>query len=104
MISGNKRPDLDIMKSFPNNAVCIVGAESCEGIGFSEKKIGISVKIHDGGNRAFPVVLVETLKQLGIIDKIDKFPLLKKYVDSDIKNYRKLVTGKIVADFKLESV
>lgn len=104
MISGNKRPDLDIMKSFPNNAVCKVGAESCEGIGFSEQKIGISVKIHDGGNRALPVVLVETLKQLGIIDKIDKFPLLKKYVDSDIKNYRKLVTGKIVADFKLESV
>ncbi len=104
MVSGNKRPDQDIMNSFPGNVVCKVGAESCQGIGFREQKLGISVKILDGGNRALPVVIVETLRQLGIIDNIEKFPLLKKYVDSDVRNYRKLLTGKITADFKLEKL
>lgn len=104
MVSGEKRPDLDLMRSFPGNIVCKVGAESLEGIGFSNEKIGIAIKVLDGNNRALAPVCIEVLKQLGIIDKIENFPLLKKYVDTEIRNYRKLVTGNITVDFKLEKV
>lgn len=101
MVSGKHRIDLDIMRSFPHNVVCKVGAEGVEGIGFADPPIGIALKIHDGAGRARPPVIVEILKQLGIIDNIARFPFLMKRERPQVRNNRDLLTGHIVADFKL---
>lgn len=104
MVSGEKRFDHDVMRSFHGKVVCKVGAEAVEGIGLSEQKIGIVVKIDDGNTRALYPVCVEVLKQLDIVDKIEKFPFLKKYDRQEIKNYRGIVTGQIEAKFELRKV
>lgn len=104
MVSGEKRLDYDLKRSFPNNLVCKIGAESIEGIGLAEQGLGITVKILDGNHRALGPVIVDLFKQLGLIDNMEKFPLLHKYEAPEIKNYRKIVTGKIVTDFKLRKV
>lgn len=101
MVSGEGRLDYDIKRSFPGNAVCKIGAEAIEGIGFTDPPLGICVKILDGNQRALGPVCVEVFKQLGIIKNIDDYPLLKRYINPEILNYRKLVTGNIVCDFKL---
>jgi L-asparaginase II len=104
MVSGEKRFDHDLMRSFPGKVVCKVGAEAVEGMGFSESKVGVVVKIDDGNARALYPVCVEVLKQLQIVDKIDNFPFLRKYEQPEIKNYRGITTGHIGAKFELKKV
>jgi len=104
MVSGEKRLDYDLMRSFPGNVVCKIGAEAIEGIGFADPPLGITVKIIDGNQRALGPVIVEALKQLGLIKNIDEFPFLKPHERPVIRNYRGLATGKIVAQFRLKEV
>ncbi len=104
MLSGEHRLDYDLMRSYPQNIICKIGAESLEGIGFTEPKIGIAVKIHDGNFRALGAVCVEVLRQLGLVDKIDNFPYLKGHREPKVRNHRQLITGRISADFVLKKV
>jgi L-asparaginase II len=102
MVSGEKRFDLDLMRSFPGRVVCKVGGEAIEGIGFSDPPLGIAIKIHDGNIRSLAPVCVAVLKQLGLISSIDDFPLLKKHETPLVRNARNIVTGWIVTVFELE--
>ncbi len=102
MVSGEKRFDYDLMRSFPNNVICKIGAEAIEAIGFGEPTIGICVKILDGNTRALGPVCVEVLKQLGLMGNIDRFPHLKRHERPVILNNRDLETGHIVVDFQLK--
>ena len=101
MFSGEGRFDLDLMRSFPGNVVCKVGAEALQGIGFSDPPLGIAVKIHDGNSRALWPVCVEVLKQLGMIAKGGDFSYLKRYESPSVRNARGLVTGQITPAFQL---
>jgi L-asparaginase II len=104
MTSGEKRFDRDLMRSFPGNAVCKVGAEGLEGIGFYDPPLGIAVKIHDGNRRALAAVCVEVLKQLGIVRDMDNLPHLRIYEKPEITNDRNIVTGHVVPEFTLHRV
>ena len=103
MVSGEKRFDYNLAQSFPKNCLCKVGAEAIEAVSFVNEKTGIAVKAHDGANRAMEPVVVEVLKQIGLIDDIESFPLMKRYEVPIIKNVQKIITGKIVCDFKLKT-
>ncbi len=104
MFSGEGRFDLALMKSFPNNVVCKIGAESIQGMGFRDPAIGIVIKIHDGNQRALYPVIVELLKQLGLIEDIEKAEHLKDYYQAEIRNNMNLLTGSVKAEFSLKKV
>jgi L-asparaginase II len=104
MVSGEKRFDYDLARSFPHNLVCKVGAEAVEGIGLADPPIGIAVKVLDGSARACNPICVEVLRQLGVISRVSDYDLLTKYESPEITNYRKLVTGRIVPAFTLRAV
>jgi L-asparaginase II len=104
LVAGEKRFDYDFMRSFPGNGVSKVGAEAIQGIGFSEPAIGICVKITDGGTRALGPVCVHVLEQLGLIDKLDKYPFLQAHAKPEVRNYRNILTGTIEVDFQLKRV
>ncbi|MEA3297299.1 MAG: asparaginase, partial [candidate division Zixibacteria bacterium] len=104
MVSGEGRFDLALMRSFPNNVICKIGAEALEGIGFSDPPVGIAVKIHDGNERALGAVCVSILKQLDIIGNIDDFPHLKPYENPEVHNVREIITGHIISEFKLRGI
>ncbi len=101
LVAGEGRFDYDFMRSFPGNGVAKVGAESIQGMGFVQQGIGICVKVQDGGARALGPICVEVLKQLGLIGRIEDFPHLAPYGDPEIRNYRRIVTGRIEVDFDL---
>lgn len=101
MVSGRNRLDLALMRSFEQNIVCKIGAESIEGIGLAEPSVGIAVKVHDGSWRALGAIIIETLKQLDIIRKIEHFPYMKKHEQPEVRNVREILTGRIVPSFKL---
>lgn len=104
MVSGEKRLDLNLMRSFPGNIVCKGGAESLQAIGFSEPKIGIAIKVLDGNSRALGAIVVEVLCQLGLISDIENYPHLRSYVKPEIRNAHDRVTGYIAAEFRLRKV
>lgn len=104
MVSGDNRFDYDLKRSFPNNALCKVGAEAVEAFGFAEPSIGIAIKIADGNWRALWPVCVEVLKQLGLIKNGQVPSFLQKHEKPEVLNVRKIVTGHIITGFDLKKI
>jgi len=102
MFSGEGRFDLALMRTFSGNVICKVGAEAIEGIGLADPPIGIAVKIHDGNQRALYPVCIEVLRQLGIIDDIDRFEHLLPFYKAEIHNMRGILTGRVSPEFTLK--
>ncbi len=103
MVSGEGRFDLALAKTFPGNVINKVGAEGIEGIGFRDPQIGIAVKILDGNTRALYPVIIECLRQLGLLDGVD-MSHLEPFENPAVKNFRKLEVGRIIPDFKLKKM
>lgn len=104
MFSGEGRFDNALMLTFPNNVVCKIGAESIQGIGFKEPNIGIAVKIHDGNQRALYPVIIELLRQLGLLENIEDKAYLKEFYKAEIRNAMNILTGSVKAEFNLKKV
>lgn len=101
MVSGDKRFDYDIKRSFLANAVSKIGAEAIQGVGFSNPPLGIAVKVSDGNFRALEPIVIETLRQVGIIGDIHHYPLLERHDFPSVRNNRDIVTGQIRPEFRL---
>ncbi len=104
LISGERRLDYDLARAFPDRVVAKGGAEALLLVAFAEPALGIAIKVLDGAERALGPILVECLKQLGLLDVMSRFPTLQRYEVPSITNARKLKTGEIVADFQLLKV
>ncbi|MCP4566045.1 MAG: asparaginase [FCB group bacterium] len=103
MVSGPGRFDLALARTFPGNVVNKIGAEGIEGIGFSDPQVGIAVKILDGNVRALYPVVIEVMRQLGLLDNVD-MTHLEPFAHPEVHNWRHLTVGKITADFELKKV
>ncbi len=76
------------------------GAEGLFTMAVPDRKVGIVVKIYDGSSRAISVVVVEVLKQLGLIDD-DMLSALVGYADVKIYNHRGMNVGEMMPVFRL---
>ena len=103
MVSGEKRFDYDLARSFPDNLLCKVGAEAVEGIGLSQPQVGIAVKVLDGSARACNPICIEVLRQLGVISSVSEYDHLVSYESPKVKNFRGLITGRIAPEFTLRT-
>ena len=104
LVSGERRLDYDLSLAFPGRVLVKGGAEALLLLAFPEPALGIAIKVGDGAARALGPILVETLKQLGLVDDIAKFPSLARYELPAVTNARKLKTGEIRAQFQLQTV
>jgi L-asparaginase II len=102
LVSGERRLDYDLATAFPGRALVKGGAEALMLLAFAEPALGIAIKVLDGGSRALEPILVETLKQLGLIDDMARFPSLQRYERPSIANARQLKTGEVRAELTLE--
>jgi L-asparaginase II len=78
-----------------------LGAESIQGLGLTDPKIGIAVKVTDGAIRALGPICLRVLRELGIVTSLDRLPFLKPYERPVVRNARGIETGRIVVDFTL---
>jgi L-asparaginase II len=101
LISGERALDYDLSLAFPEQVVVKGGAEALLLLAFREPALGIAIKVIDGAARALGPIVVETLKQLGLLDDVAKFPTLVRHEAPVVTNARKLKTGEIRAGFKL---
>jgi len=109
MVGGglNERLDTEVMRAGRGKIVSKVGAEGvyCAGIlpcREWERGLGIAFKIEDGEDRrARPTVVIETLKQLGVLD--DKAQeALKNYARFPVFSHAKELVGEVGANFDLK--
>lgn len=103
LIGGSERLDTMLMQAAPGRIISKVGADGvwCGGVLPCEKwptGIGIALKVADGDDyRGRPVIVIEILRQLGILGADD----LADLSPSPIKNRRSEVVGKVTPAFDL---
>jgi L-asparaginase II len=109
MVGGTRRRlDTDLMRALPGRIVSKVGAEGVQLLGVLPSAVyprglGIAIKIEDGDiRRARDPVVIEVLRQLGILDA-ETWPLLKDYAGAPLRNHRDLEVGEVRTVFKLFS-
>jgi len=107
MVGGTRdRLDTDLMQVAKGGIISKVGAEGAHLLGVKPnerypKGLGIAVKIEDGDvRRARDPVVVETLRQLGLLDDA-QLASLARYARSTIFNHSKTEVGEVRTCFKL---
>ena len=101
LVSGERRLDYDLARAFPGRVLAKGGAEALLLVAFREPALGIAIKVVDGASRALGPILVETLKQLGLIEDMSGVPTLAPLEAPIVLNARKLAVGRLRAEFRL---
>lgn len=119
MVSGYGEFDEQLMKAGEGKIVCKRGAEGYQIVGLlpgvlsaDAPGIGIAMKVSDGDasrmgsglestNRVRPAVIVEILRQLGVLSSKQEQTLASFGPEKSITNHRGIVTGKSRPVFKL---
>lgn len=101
MVGGSRnRLDTDLMRAARGQIVSKVGAEGVQLLGVlpSERYpegLGIAIKIEDGDTRrARNPVVIETLRQLGLLDD-EQLSALACYARATVFNHRQLAVGEV---------
>ena len=98
MMSGTGRIDAALMEHL--NVYAKSGADGYYIVGLMDQGIGIAVKIDDGNGDVRNMVVVEVLRQLGIINEsnIEHF---QPWVKKEVRNHKKELVGYTLVDFQL---
>jgi L-asparaginase II len=106
MVGGTRgRFDTELLRAAHGKLVCKIGAEAvyCVGVLPSEqfpRGAGIAIKIEDGANRGLGPVVVETLRQIGVLDEVE-VAQLKLFHRPVIENRRGVKVGEVHTTFEL---
>ncbi len=98
MMSGTGCIDAAIMEHL--DVFAKSGADGYYAIGVMDKGIGITVKIDDGNENVRNMVVVEVLRQLGLINDSNSH-LFEKWEKLQIINHKAELVGYSLVDFKL---
>ena len=98
-VAGIGRFDTDLMEKVPM-IVAKAGAEAVYGVAIPQKKMGLAVKIHDGGRRAVAPVVMKALDTIGILTD-DIKDALRDYAMPPVKNNHGETVGHIHATYNL---
>lgn len=101
MVSGEKRSDLYLMQALPKEIICKLGGEAVQGVSLITKGWGMALKIADGGFRVLGTVVVEALRQLGVLTD-DRLKAVEPIIRPKLYNNRNLHIGHIEPAFKLK--
>jgi L-asparaginase II len=107
MVGGtHNRLDTDLMRVVKGGIISKVGAEGVQLLGVRPndrypRGLGVAIKIEDGDvRRARDPVVIETLRQLGLLDD-EQLARLAPYARATLLNYRKVEVGEVRASFRL---
>jgi L-asparaginase II len=110
LIGGTKdRLDTEVMRASPGGLISKVGAEGVYTVGILPSRewpdgLGLALKIEDGDDhRARPTVVVEALRQLGVL-KDKSLAALSRFRTFPVKNNREDQVGEVKAVFNLNRV
>ena len=91
MVAGEGRACTELMRAMGGRVAVKTGAEAVFIAIIPEKKLGVAVKIEDGGTRASEAAITALLVHLGVLDK--DHPVVGKYLTNPMKNWRGIEVG-----------
>ncbi len=91
MVAGEKQPCTELMRACKEPVALKYGAEAFYIAIVPTRKLGIALKIADGGTRASNCTIAALLVRLGLLDA--DHPTTRRYMNAPIKNRRGIVTG-----------
>lgn len=103
MVSGLKRMDLALAHTGRGDWIAKSGAEAVHAIAVRSRGLGIAIKVADGAVRAVHAVIVEVLRQLGLIEQLADTPL-ETYSRPALANWRGVPTGEVQPVFELRAL
>lgn len=112
MVSGSNGFCTDLIKAYQGVLIGKIGAEGVYMVAIKVPKsnklykegvesLGIAIKMEDGNMDVLPVVVMEVLKQLCLVDK-ECYEALKSYITMEIKNDLDKIVGYTSANFLLQ--
>lgn len=93
LVAGEGRACTALMRAMGGKVAVKTGAEAVFVAIIPEKKLGVALKIMDGGTRASEAAITAILVHLGVLDAAH--PVVEKYLTGDQTNWRGLVTGQL---------
>ena len=100
MIAGDERICTQVMRVGNGRFLAKTGAEGTYALALPEKGLGVGIWLEDGHARGVNPTVVESLIQLGGLDR-DQAERLDRFHRSAVKNHRGEVVGEVAADFSL---
>lgn len=91
MVAGEGRACTELMRAMQGRVAIKTGAEAVFIAIIPERRMGIALKITDGGTRGAEGAIAALLVQLGVLDA--DHPAAKKRLDAVQKNWRGMETG-----------
>lgn len=91
LVAGEGRACTEIMRALNGRAAIKTGAEGVFIAIVPERKMGIAVKISDGGTRAAESVIASLLVRVGVLE--EAHPTVQAYMRTPITNRRNIVCG-----------
>ena len=102
MLAGDYEFCTELMQVTKNKLIGKVGCEAVYCLGIKEANLGVCIKIVDGNERAVYPVVVQVLKDLGILST-DETNSLKHWYRQVLKNNLSEIIGEILPAFSLKS-
>ncbi|WP_417258377.1 asparaginase [Celeribacter sp.] len=93
LVAGEGRACTELMRAAKGKVTIKTGAEGVFTAILPEQGLGVALKITDGATRASECVIAGLLVKLGALDAND--PVVRKYLNPEIKNFAGIVTGEI---------
>lgn len=101
MVIGDGEFCTELMKGCGSKVIGKVGDEGVYCVSIPEKNLGICVKIADGNARAVHPVIIQLLKQLGVLNKTE-IENLKEWMYPIVKDYKGNAIGNILPVIDIE--
>jgi L-asparaginase II len=93
LVAGETRACTDLMRAMGGRVAIKTGAEAVFVAIIPEKRLGIALKIMDGGTRASEAAITSLLVRLGVLD--GAHPAARKRLGVDLHNWRGLRIGEL---------
>ena len=98
MVAGEGRFDTELMRAGAGRFVAKGGAEGVHIVAVPERGLGLVVKVDDGSDRGYRLVVVEVLRRLGLLTDAAAATLAERQGQKTQKNF----AGRAVGDLEMQ--
>jgi L-asparaginase II len=95
LVAGRKRFDTDLMQTASRFLLAKAGAEAVHVVVVPERRLGMAVKVEDGNDRGYRLVVLDVLRRLGVLEPAEADALEARQAERTVRNWRKSAVGHV---------
>jgi L-asparaginase II len=86
-VGGPGRFDTDLIQTTGGRVLAKAGAEGVHGVSVPERGLGLAIKVDDGSDRGYRLVVLTLLRRLGLLDDAAFEGLVERQANARVKNF-----------------